>query len=521
MENPQTLATRKNTIRQLISWRIFTGEAMIQLQLSEEKYEYDVRGLLMAFYPHEEIVKVSWGSGDDGSWRRQLLVEYQKDTAVITLSCREEETVLSRQAQAQMQWAAAGLSSPEGSRAKSAVKRRVYELLTGDTNRVLPWGTLTGIRPTKIAMGMVEQGMTDEEIVACMKSTYLVNDEKSALSAEIARREKALLEKLDYENGCSLYVGIPFCPTTCLYCSFTSYPIGRYEGQSDGYVAALERELTATAELLGKKKLNTVYFGGGTPTTLTPLQLERLLERIREAFDLSKLKELTVEAGRPDSITPEKLRALKKHGVSRISINPQTMKQETLDLIGRRHSVEQVREAFHMARELGFDNINMDLILGLPRETIDDVRFTMEEIKRLRPDSVTVHSLAVKRAARLNQLWEQYAHMSMENSDETMTAASSAARELGMYPYYLYRQKNMAGNLENVGFAAPGKEGLYNILIMEEKQSIVACGAGATTKMVTGDGRIRRADNVKDVALYLEKVDEMIERKRRLLTEEA
>ena len=195
------------------------------------------------------------------------------------------------------------------------------------------------------------------------------------------------------------------------------------------------------------------------------------------------------------------------------------MKQETLDLIGRRHSAAQIREAFGLARESGFNNINMDLILGLPGETIDDVRKTMEELKQLRPDSITVHSLAIKRAARLNQFWEQYAHLSMENSDQTMAVAAAAARELGLFPYYLYRQKNMAGNLENVGYAAPGKEGIYNILIMEEKQTIVACGAGSMSKRVYPDGRIERRENVKDVNQYIERIGEMIERKRVLLSD--
>jgi oxygen-independent coproporphyrinogen-3 oxidase len=241
-----------------------------------------------------------------------------------------------------------------------------------------------------------------------------------------------------------------------------------------------------------------------------------VLTFIEEHFDFQYLQEFTVEAGRPDSITREKLEVLRKHKISRISINPQTMKQATLDLIGRHHTVDQIRETYYLARELGFDNINMDLILGLPGETIEDVQATMEELKVLKPDNITVHSLAIKRAARLNIFWEQYAHMTMENSDETMAVAADAAASLGMKPYYLYRQKNMAGNLENVGFAKPGLEGIYNILIMEEKQSIVACGAGATTKAVFPDGRIERADNVKDIEQYLARVDEMIERKRKL-----
>ena len=282
---------------------------------------------------------------------------------------------------------------------------------------------------------------------------------------------------------------------------------------------AFQIENTYTKDEILEFYLNTVYFGGGTPTTLTAAQLDRLLTCVEEHFDFSYLQEYTVEAGRPDSITREKLEVLKKHNVGRISINPQTMKQETLNLIGRHHTVEQIKEVYEMARELGFDNINMDLILGLPGETIDDVRNTMAELKEMAPDNITVHSLAIKRAARLNIFWEKYAHMSMENSDDTMAVAAAAAEELGLKPYYLYRQKNMAGNLENVGYAAEGKEGIYNILIMEEKQSIVAIGAGATTKAVYKDGRIERANNVKDVELYLQQVDEMIERKKKLFAD--
>ena len=224
-----------------------------------------------------------------------------------------------------------------------------------------------------------------------------------------------------------------------------------------------------------------------------------------------------MEAGRADSITVEKLRVLKKHGITRISINPQTMREETLRIIGRKHSPEQVKEAFALAREEGFDNINMDIILGLPGETQEDVRYTAAEIKKLSPDSLTVHSLAIKRASGLNQWIEKNGMAALKNTDATMGIAAEAAKNMGMEPYYLYRQKNMSGNFENVGYALPGKYGIYNILIMEEMQTIVALGAGSITKRVYGDGRIERCDNVKDVALYIEKIDEMIERKKRLL----
>ena len=508
---------------------------MIQLRLSEENFEYDVRGLLMAFYPSEEIQKVDWYAGilpevevPEGadSWRRQLLVQYNMVQIVMVLNRRGDNAGVG--AGTGMENGTGELAPIQGAvpvdisdrtATKSALKRLLYQLLSQDTGKVLPWGTLTGIRPTKIAMGLLDEGKSETEVADYMQKEYLVGQEKTALSIDIAKREKRILQNIDYENGYSMYIGIPFCPTTCLYCSFTSYPFGKWAKRADEYVNAVEKEIKWTAEAFKDKKLNTVYFGGGTPTTLTAEQLDRLLTCVEEHFDFSHLQEYTVEAGRPDSITREKLEVLKKHNIGRISINPQTMKQETLNLIGRHHTVDQIKEVFAMARELGFDNINMDLILGLPGETIDDVRNTMEELKVLAPDNITVHSLAIKRAARLNIFWEKYAHMSMENSDDTMAVAAAAAEELGLKPYYLYRQKNMAGNLENVGYAAPGKEGIYNILIMEEKQSIVAIGAGATTKAVYRDGRIERANNVKDVELYLKQVDEMIERKKKLFAD--
>lgn len=282
------------------------------------------------------------------------------------------------------------------------------------------------------------------------------------------------------------------------------------------YLEALEKEMVFVAEGFRDKILDTVYIGGGTPTTLEPEELDRLLTALKTHFELSRLQEFTVEAGRADSITREKLKVLKRHGITRISVNPQTMKEETLKLIGRQHSVSQVKEAFEVAREEGFDNINMDIILGLPEESKEDVIHTMEAIKELHPDSLTVHSLAIKRASKMNEWIEEKGISTLHNTDATMQIAADAARDMRMDAYYLYRQKNMSGNFENVGYATPGKYGIYNILIMEEKQTIAALGAGSISKAVFPDGRIERTDNVKDVALYIERIDEMIERKRKL-----
>lgn len=410
---------------------------------------------------------------------------------------------------------------PEKKYLKKELKKQIYRVMHELTKAELPWGALTGIRPTKLIVTMIEAApdVTDEEITSFLKENYYVTDEKAALGIQIARREIKLLEKIDYEEGYSLYIGIPFCPTTCLYCSFTSYPIGAYTKKADDYVTALLKEISYASARFADRKLNSIYIGGGTPTTLEPEQLDRLLHAVRDSFDFSHNQEFTVEAGRPDSITPEKLAVLLKHGVTRISINPQTMNQKTLDLIGRYHTVEQVKETFQLARKMGFDNINMDFIVGLPGETMEDIRFSMEEVQKLNPDSLTIHSLAIKRAARLNIMREQYKDFTIENNEQIMELCAAAAENMGMTPYYMYRQKNIAGNMENVGYARIGKAGVYNILIMEEKQTIVALGAGSVTKRIYPDGRIERCANVKDVTQYIERIDEMIERKEKLFEE--
>ncbi|MDE5892949.1 MAG: coproporphyrinogen dehydrogenase HemZ, partial [Acetatifactor sp.] len=341
-------------------------------------------------------------------------------------------------------------------------KRFFYRSLVEITGRELPWGNLTGIRPTKLAYAMLEEGKPDQEIVEELKRTHYVSREKCELSIEIARRERELLSGIHYQGGYSLYIGIPFCPSTCLYCSFTSYPIAAYRQRVDQYIDCVIREMEYVSRIYRDRLLDTVYIGGGTPTTLEPEQLDRLLGSLKSLFDFTTVQEFTVEAGRADSITSDKLEVLHRHGVSRISVNPQTMKQETLDIIGRKATVEQVLAAYRLAREVGFDNINMDLILGLPGESETDVQHTIDRVVDLAPDSLTVHSLAIKRASRLSQWIQEHGIETLRNTDETMEIAAAGARALNMHPYYLYRQKNMSGNFENVGYAREGKYGLYN-----------------------------------------------------------
>ena len=497
---------------------------MITVLLNKAEFEYDIHSLVKAFYPKEDVyVSTKDKEKKEEPVHYHMDVQFAPEEIIFSWKKVEPSEENANQTGITKRVAVDDTNRKE---TKNSLKRTLYQLLSEYTGVELPWGNLTGIRPTKIPMALLEEGKSEEEIARYMKETYFTSDEKIKLSIEIAERELELLHKLDYEEGYSLYIGIPFCPTTCLYCSFTSYSMSAWKNRMDDYLSALEKELDYTAVKFAHKKLNSIYIGGGTPTTLNPQQLDRLIRKIKCSFDLSDLVEFTVEAGRPDSITKEKLMVLRNHDISRISINPQTMKQETLDLIGRHHTVQQTIDSFYLARELGFDNINMDLIVGLPGESLSDVADTMEVIRKLAPDNLTVHSLAIKRAARLNIQRERYQDFEIVNTADHIALTSKVAEEMGLSPYYLYRQKNMAGNFENVGYAAPGKAGVYNVLIMEEKQSIVACGAGASTKRVwvqpnpDGTHRIERAENVKDVAQYIARIDEMIERKSRLFTKE-
>lgn len=479
---------------------------MIGLFLDDQSFEQDIRELLMAFYPGESFSHQETAEED-----YRLVVRSKTEENSFLLNIRDMESGKELTDSVKVHF-------PDRFETKNRIKRMLYKMLMEHTKATLPWGTLTGIRPTKIAMTELLAGHSRDEVSAYMKEAYLASDAKINLSVEIASREISLLSEIDFERGYSLYIGIPFCPTTCLYCSFTSYPISQWEKRMDLYLDALFREMEYTSKRMKGRTLDTVYIGGGTPTSLSAHHLDVLIQRLHDTFDFSTVKEFTVEAGRPDSITEDKLKVLKAHGVTRISINPQTMKQETLAIIGRRHTVDMVKEQFSLARSLGFDNINMDLIIGLPEEDIEDVRNTMEEIKTLSPDSITVHSLAIKRAARLNMFKDKYGDLKMVNTQEMIDLTAEYARKMGQEPYYLYRQKNMAGNFENVGYSRPGKACIYNILIMEEKQTIIALGAGTSTKVVfPKENRLERVENVKDVDLYINRIDEMIERKEKML----
>ena len=484
--------------------------------------QYDINAIVKAFYPDKEIRVLEPGAAMSAA---------DQDTCNVWMDVRVDDAVINVEGTDHVY----SMDSELGP--KNSFKLALYDVMCDITGRTLPWGNLTGVRPTKIAMTGMRDGSDDEQVLEYMMSHHKVSPAKAHLALDIAHREADILSKIDHRHGYSLYLNIPFCPTTCLYCSFTSYPYAAWKSRADEYLDALFTEIDYVADEIIAGTAGTdgdgagrtlcgcpdsIYIGGGTPTSLDEEHLERLLKYLTDRIDISRCLEFTCEAGRPDSITRRKLDILKRYGVTRISVNPQTMQQKTLDIIGRKATPGQVIEAFRMAREAGFDNINMDIILGLPGEGKDEVSDTLERISELNPDSLTVHSLAIKRASALREHLDEIGIEALVNTEETMALAADCARDLGMKPYYLYRQKNMSGNFENTGYAVPGKECIYNILIMEEVQSIVALGAGAISKRVDyKDGsaspiKIERAENPKDIENYIMRTGEMIERKRAL-----
>lgn len=410
------------------------------------------------------------------------------------------------------------------------LKQKLYDGLASWSGMSFPWGSLTGIRPTLVAEELWEaNGRDPGKAVDQLTQTYKLTLEKAVLCVDTMLEERRLLGEFPPDEV-AVYVGIPFCPTRCYYCSFTMPEgIGRKVDEKDLYVEALCDEIRLTLSEL-PVKIRSLYIGGGTPTDLTADQLERIFSTIVPLIMKSRagdgrLPELCLEAGRPDTITRDKLMVARCYGFDRVCINPQTMKEETLVRIGRRHSVDEVRQAFSLARECGFEDINMDLIAGLQGETVEDLRRTLEEIGTLSPDSITVHALAVKRSSDLNKaMAESGRELSevkgpRETVAEMMRMADTFCRERGLVPYYLYRQKDGLGGLENIGYARPGRGNLYNIGMMGDARSVLAFGAGAMSKRHFGGGRVERSPNVKSIHVYRERHVEMAKRKIALFTE--
>jgi len=486
---------------------------MVGLRTNRPEYRNDIAEEIRLFLGLTEI-ELSDGENDDNF---ELIFE-------LTLSKEDEKHLLSASAGPHCIFEVFSIPAEASALLIKKVEKRklklaCYQLLKQLYPEVAtPWGSLTGIRPTKLFRELTLEGGV-ESARNMFTGLFDVSAEKTALAESICTVQEPYLNSVS-PSDVDLYIGIPYCRTKCLYCSFPSEVLSK-KSHLEEYLAALKREIEAGAELVRQNgfRVRSFYMGGGTPTVLSALQLEDLLSFTLEQFGSFGL-ESTVEAGRPDTIDREKLEAFKRLGVSRISINPQTMNDATLLRVGRAHTAADVVRVYELAREVGFYSINMDLIAGLPGETPEEMRCTCERIVQLAPECLTVHSLAIKRSARLKTELEEYALASAEDAQAMTRLGADAAEQLGMRAYYMYRQKYMSGNLENIGYAIPGKECVYNIDMMEETASILAFGAGTMTKRVFGgENRIERQPNPKDVPTYLEKLDRLITAKQRFFGE--
>ena len=405
---------------------------------------------------------------------------------------------------------------------KHSIRRFIFICLRELTNDMYPWGILIGIRPSKIALKLLKEGNTEEEVINIFKERYLAHEDKAKLCIDVARAEERIVNK--DKNNIAVYIGMAFCPTRCVYCSFTANPIAAHKKMVMPYIEALIKEINGMSSYIKEKNLNieSVYFGGGTPTSVNDEEFAMVMKEIYDNFIKdNNVKEFTVECGRPDSINKNTLETMKDYKVNRISINPQTMNDKTLKLIGRNHTSEDIIEKFNMARNLGFEHINMDLIIGLPGEGYEEFLNTKNEIIKLKPDSITIHGLALKRGSAMYENFVLKKGIEVTLQDEIIkmyAETKNLGDSLGLSPYYMYRQKNMVGNMENLGYAKKGKECIYNIQMIEEKQTIIALGAAAVSKVVfLEEDRLERFPNLKDLHEYIRRIDEMIKRKKGLL----
>lgn len=479
----------------------------MNLYYVSHNYRYEAEKLLRLFFPLEKINEFTEFSEDGGNY---LLTEIRGEEELLMIA----ELSLNGKKERKEKYIKAEACRDE----ELELLLMAYELLVGMCGFEPKWGILTGVRPSKLVLGkLLESG--EEAARKWFTEVFRVSPEKTDLALQVAKAEKSVIERAG-EKSFSLYISIPFCPTRCSYCSFVSHSIGNEKARElvPQYVEKLCEELRLTAELVKQcsLRLTSVYWGGGTPTTLEPDALDRILTEIENNFDLSGCLEYTVEAGRPDTVTREKLEILKKHGVGRISINPQSFSDKVLKAIGRNHSAELTVEKYLLAKEVGFDSVNMDLIAGLPSDTVEGFRESVDKAIALGADNITVHTLALKKSSTI-VTENEAGKLSAESIEEMLGYAQRALYENGYSPYYMYRQSKSLGNFENVGWCKEGKECFYNILMMEEYQSILSVGAGAVTKLRAEDGSIiERIFNFKYPFEYISRYPLIAEKKERI-----
>jgi len=492
---------------------------MLYVYIKGHEYEYGVIELLKLFFFNEEIVLTSDGALVEN---QGLLIEsylynidgkYSAETRI-----KKNNELISRNLKENLEKVDIG-SIDIIKKIKIGIKNSIYEAVEKISNVKVPWGILTGIRPTKIVHDLTDKGYSEQVILKILLEEYKLTIEKANLILDVAHKERKFIYPID-ENEYSLYVSIPFCPTRCIYCSFPSNSLDKSGHLVEEYTNKLLYEIEKMGSLMKGRRINTVYIGGGTPTSIPVENLERIIKKIYSIFGNENIKEFTVEAGRPDTITEKMLYMLYNNNIKRISINPQTMNDNTLSAIGRRHSADDIVTAFKLAKKIGIDIINMDLIIGLPGEGIEEIKYTLEKILELNPENLTVHTMAVKRASKLKESISNYILTEQDVIEEMINITKKYAENMNMYPYYMYRQKQILGNFENVGYTKTGNECIYNILIMEERQTIIAVGAGGISKFYySKEDRIERVPNLKNIGEYIKRIDDMVEKKKKIINQ--
>lgn len=476
------------------------------LEILNHTYQYELEKLLRVFYPNRKITVV-FGTAHSAEGQAVMTTQIADGKAYVAF-CDGQNTVEKT----------APLS--EGCNPELVLATLMYEILTEQTGYRPKWGLLTGVRPSKLLITLQNE-MGRDAARRYFTERFFVSEEKTALAESVAAREEAIIRS-SRPDSCSLYVSIPFCPTRCSYCSFVSHAVTSATAKKlvPDYVALLQKEIEETgkaAKALGLR-LESVYFGGGTPTTLSASDLQLLLTAVEQSFDLSTVREYTVEAGRPDTVTPEKFSVLKNGGVTRVSINPQTFNDAVLHEIGRCHTAQMTEAAFGMARKAGFDSINMDFIAGLPTDTLDSFEHSVSRALSLAPENITVHTLSLKRSSKLGTQKEQIEREQGVLADKMLHYAYRNLIENAYFPYYMYRQSKTLGNLENTGYAKKGFECIYNIFMMEECHTVFAVGAGAVTKLKAPQGaEIERIFNYKYPYEYISGFSEILKRKQAIL----
>lgn len=477
-----------------------TDNTKMPIILIGNSFKYEIEATMKLFF---STAHYSFGSSrEDITGDEYVIAEVSEDGKAVTaeVKLKGDEPVIR------------SVRTDDASLNEQELCRLIFHILSEKTGIRPPWGLMTGIRPVKKVLELMDMGLSKEDIFKRLSDKYEVTGKKLQLAYDTAVNQLPIVEKID-STAVSLYVSIPFCPTRCSYCSFVSHSMDSAVKLMPEYVSALCRELEILGNIVKETdtKVDTIYFGGGTPTSLTAQDLKTIMEAVAKNFDIDKVREYSVEAGRPDTITEEKLHVIRELGAERISVNPQTLNDEVLKVIGRKHSGEDAIKAFELARKVGFGNINTDLIAGLPTETAESFRNTLDKMIELDPESITVHTLTIKRSAAL------FADGNMNCSNpaaEMVDHSIPALMSHGYLPYYMYRQKNTVDNLENVGYAKKGFESYYNIFIMDETQTILGAGCAASTKLLYENNRIERIHNYKFPYEYIRSFDKLMEKKQ-------